>query len=55
MISNECALTFAGGVIFFNQSMNLSMYVDFGFKERIATIQSMICFEEDTKFDHFII
>ena len=27
MISNECALTFAGGVVYFNKSMNHSMYV----------------------------
>ena len=36
------------------------MYVDFGFKERMATIPSMIYFafsgkEEDTEFDDFII
>ena len=60
MISNECALTFAGSVRYFNKSMKHFMYVDFGFKERMATIPSMIYFafsgkEEDTEFDDFII
>ena len=60
MISNECALSFAGCLIYFNKSMNYSMYVDFGFKECIAAILSMIHFamwskEEDTEFDDFII
>ena len=60
MISHECALTFAGDVIYFNESMNHSMYVDLGFKECIAAIPSLIHFgiwgnEEDTEFDDFII
>ena len=60
MISNECALKFAGGVIYFNKSMNHSMYAGLGFKERIAAIPPIIHFaiwgkEEDTEFDDFII
>ena len=56
MISNKRALTFTGGLIHFNKLMNDSMYVDLGFKERIAAIPSMIWKkEEDTEFDDFII
>ena len=60
MMSNECSLTFAGSVIYFNKSVNHSMYFDLGFKERVAAIPSMIHFaiwgtEEDTEFDDFII
>ena len=56
MISNKRALTFTGGLIYFNKLMNDSMYVDLGFKERIAAIPSMIWKkEEDTEFDDFII
>ena len=60
MISNECTLTFAGSVRYFNKSMKHSMHVDLGFKERIATIPSMIYFTfcgkgEGTEFEDFII
>ena len=59
-------MTFAGGMIYFKISMNHSRYVDLGFnmehgfKERIASILSMIHFaiwgeEEDTEFDDFAI
>ena len=44
MISNECASTFASSVIYFNKSINHSMYVDLGFKERIPAIRSMVHF-----------
>ena len=44
MISNECSLTFASSVIYFSKSINHSMYVDLGFKERIAAIRSMVHF-----------
>ena len=44
MISNECALTFVGGKIYSNKSVNHSMYVDLGIKEWIAAIPSMIHF-----------
>ena len=52
------ALPFASSVIYLNKSMNHSMYIDLGFKERIAAIPSMIHFaiwgkEEDTEFDDF--
>ena len=60
MMSDECTLTFAGGVIYFDKSMNHSMYDDLGFIERIAAILSMIHFviwrkEEDTEFDDFMV
>ena len=42
MLSNESALTFAGSVIYLKKSINHSMYIDLGFKERIAAIPSKI-------------
>ena len=60
MLSNECVFSFAGCVIYFNKSMNHSMYVDLGFIERIAAITSINHFamwgnKEDTDFDNFMI
>ena len=60
MMSNEGALKFSSCVIYFNKSMNHSMYVDLGFKECIAAIRSMIRFairakDGDIEFDDFII
>ena len=60
MLSNKCALTFACGVIYFNKSMNHSMYIDLGFIERIAAIPSINHFaiwgkEQDTEFDNFML
>ena len=52
-------MTFACSVIYFNKSMNHSMYIDLGFKERITAIPSMVHVaiwgkEEFTEFDYFI-
>lgn len=52
-------MIFAGDKIYFNKSMNNSVYADLVFKERIAAVPSMIHFtiwgkEEHTEFNNFI-
>ena len=41
-MSTECTLTFVGGVTYSKKSVNHSMYVARDFKQRIATIPSII-------------